>query len=192
MSGKAKLKIEEDVSPNLVPMIDIMFLLLLFFMLSADMGQRELEEVHLPKAISVKEDKENKKKEEVERVTINVYHDPKINCGEYRKGDVCRKMCDPNTLKGGHWYIGIKGADFVPAGTDIERLVKRLKKEADMQKGTDAKNPNISERRVMIRADASSPYEFAQRVMNSCAMAGIYKIEVGAAAPPIEKKKRSE
>ena len=35
----------EHVNPNLIPMIDIMFLLLLFFMLGADMSQRELEEV---------------------------------------------------------------------------------------------------------------------------------------------------
>ena len=52
----------EHVNPNLIPMIDIMFLLLLFFMLGADMGQRELEEVMLPKAASMKEDKENKEK----------------------------------------------------------------------------------------------------------------------------------
>ena len=38
-----KSKEAQHTNPNLIPMIDIMFLLLLFFMLGADMGQRELE-----------------------------------------------------------------------------------------------------------------------------------------------------
>ena len=46
--GFKTIKAEEDVSPNLIPMIDIMFLLLLFFMLNADMSQRELEELTPP------------------------------------------------------------------------------------------------------------------------------------------------
>ena len=41
---------ESEISPNLVPMIDIMFLLLLFFMLSADMSQHDQEELKLPQA----------------------------------------------------------------------------------------------------------------------------------------------
>ena len=37
-------------------MIDIMFLLLLFFMLGADMGQREKEELILPNADKIKDE----------------------------------------------------------------------------------------------------------------------------------------
>ena len=178
--SKIKLKIEEDVSPNLVPMIDIMFLLLLFFMLSADMGQRELEEVKLPLAMSVKEDKENKKKDatQLDRLTINVYHGYDVKCAAYKAESVCREEA--------HWRVGIKGRDY----TDPEKLGGMLKKEADLQRGQDPKNPQISERRVMIRADDTSPYGLAQRAMNTCAKAGIYKIEVGAARPVEDKKKR--
>ena len=50
-------EVQEEIPCNLIPMIDIMFLLLLFFMLGADMGQRELEDVILPKALNVKEEK---------------------------------------------------------------------------------------------------------------------------------------
>ena len=73
MSGKRKLELQEDVAPNLIPMIDIMFLLLLFFMLGADMGQRDIEEVQLPKATSIREDKEAEKKGGG-RLTVNVLH----------------------------------------------------------------------------------------------------------------------
>lgn len=34
-----QIEINADLSPNLIPMVDIMFLLLLFLMISADMGQ---------------------------------------------------------------------------------------------------------------------------------------------------------
>ena len=94
----------EHVNPNLIPMIDIMFLLLLFFMLGADMGQRELEEVMLPKAASMKEDKENKEKDK-NRLTINVYHKYEVKCQAYLKGAVCRDDA--------HWRTGKIGRAHV-------------------------------------------------------------------------------
>ena len=170
----AKQQVQETISPNLIPMIDIMFLLLLFFMLSADMGQRELENVVLPPAKSVKEDKEKTSAKKLDRLTLNVFHNYKVTCEPYNKKQVCRED--------NHWKVGIKGRDY----SDPEKLGAVLKKEADKDR-TDTKNPLISERKVMIRADAFSPYGLAQRAMNVCAKAGIYKIEVGAASPPAAK-----
>src|ERR1041384_7764609 len=144
-------RISQHQNPNLIPMIDIMFLLLLFFMLGADMGQRELEEGMLPKAMSMKEDKENK---------------------------ACRDDA--------HWRTGIKGKDY----SEPEKLGGCLKKEADATRGLDPKNPQVSELKVMIRADQSAPYGLAQGAMNTCAKAGISKVEVGAARPMDEKKHR--
>src|SRR5215510_3058419 len=61
---KHSTKAQVHVNPNLIPMIDIMFLLLLFFMLGADMGHRELETVRLPQAENAtkdtKQDKEGR------------------------------------------------------------------------------------------------------------------------------------
>jgi biopolymer transport protein ExbD len=164
-------------NPNLIPMIDIMFLLLLFFMLGADMGQRELEEVMLPKASSMKEDKENKEKDK-NKLTINVYHRYEVKCVAYAKNDVCRDDA--------HWRTGIKGKDY----SEPEKLGGYLKKEADATRGLDPKNPQVSELKVQIRADASAPYGLAQRAMNTCAKAGIYKVEVGASRPAGEDKKK--
>ena len=50
MSRFKSVEAEEQVACNLIPMIDIMFLLLLFFMLSADMTQRDTEDLTLPVA----------------------------------------------------------------------------------------------------------------------------------------------
>ena len=170
MSGRrAQAQIQEEVSPNLIPMIDIMFLLLLFFMLGADMGHRELEEVMLPKAQSIKEDKEAKGKVR-DRLTVNVYHRyaSEIQCAAYSsKKRICREAS--------HWRVGIQGHDV----TDPKNLETRLRAEAD--RARDPKNPAVSDRRVMIRADAASPYGRVEDVMRSCATVGIYQIECGAA-----------
>lgn len=166
-----KQQVQEDVSPNLIPMIDIMFLLLLFFMLGADMGHRELEEVSLPKAYSIKEDKDAKGKAR-DRLTINIYHryPNELQCAAFAASRVCREES--------HWRIGIKGGDY----NDPERLVTILKKEADLYRDK-GKDGGASDRRVMVRADATSPYGFIQDVMNACARVGIYQIECGAARP---------
>jgi len=182
MSRRKHGKEAEHQNPNLIPMIDIMFLLLLFFMLGADMGQRELEEVMLPKASSMKEDKENKEKDK-NKLTINVYHRYEVTCASYgeAKGGAIRVCRDD-----AHWRTGIKGKDY----SEPEKLGGYLKKEADATRGQDPKNPQVSELKVMIRADKSAPYGLAQRAMNTCAKAGIYKVEVGAARPMDQTKKR--
>ena len=64
--------VEESVACNLIPMIDIMFLLLLFFMLNADMSQRELEELTPPIARHALQDDS---KQNANRITVNVHHD---------------------------------------------------------------------------------------------------------------------
>ena len=187
-----KLQVQEDVSPNLIPMIDIMFLLLLFFMLGADMGQRELEEVILPPAYAVKEDKEaDAAGEKNVKLVVNVYHDNKdceINNkaleankrdGAQTSAEICRDKS--------HWKIGIKGKDC----TDLKKLEMALKQEGDRDRPGGAlkalssgQQVARSERTVLVRGDGSAPYGQIQEVVNACAKVGIYKIECGAARPP--------
>src|SRR5690242_5693248 len=121
MAYKLQAQVQEEVSPNLIPMIDIMFLLLLFFMLGADMGHRELEEVMLPQAQSIKEDKEVKGQQK-DRLTVNIYHrySNEVQCAAYAASRTCREA--------GHWRIGIRGGDF----TDPGKLAELLKREADL------------------------------------------------------------
>ena len=160
-----KMAVQEEVTPNLIPMIDIMFLLLLFLMLGADMGRREFEEVILPivDAGSVKPDKEAVK----EGITIvNVYHRYDGECQPYKSGGICTQR--------DHWAIGVRGHDYTP--TSIAALIKT---EADLNRDPNSK---LSERKVQIRADQAALYEYVQKVIEACALAGLYKIEIGAAA----------
>ena len=74
-------EVQEEVVANLIPMIDIMFLLLLFFMLGSDMAQRQFEDVELAVAASADEDK----KEDSDVLTVNVHHLPasEVSCPEF-------------------------------------------------------------------------------------------------------------
>jgi biopolymer transport protein ExbD len=174
----SKLQTEHDVAPNLIPMVDIMFLLLLFFMLGADMGQRDLEDVRLPLAQSIKEDKDELGQEAVEhRLTVNVFHlyKKEVACALYNaepEPQVCREEK--------HWRVNMSGRDYT---NQEDNLLKRLRIAA----GTEGGGPDkvkISEKKLMVRADALAPYKLVQRVLNVAAKAGLYKIECGAARPP--------
>jgi len=162
--------VQELLAPNLIPMTDIMFLLLLFFMLGADMGQRELEEVSLPKAdqagIDPNPGPDN-------RLTINAHHRLDVSCRPYSHQEVCRQN--------DHWKLAIKGQDC----TEPQKLAAVLQQETASSRKADVQGRTVSDRRVMIRSDASAPYALAQRAMNVCAEQGIYRIEVGAAKPAV-------
>src|SRR5438045_3069635 len=108
-----RVKAEETIAPNLIPMVDIMFLLLLFFMLGADMGQRELEDVKLPLAEAATVDRA------LARVNVNVYHDAKA-CPEYAARDLCSSDA--------HWRIAVRGVDYTP-----ENVGALLAREADLE-----------------------------------------------------------
>jgi biopolymer transport protein ExbD len=160
--------VQELLAPNLIPMIDIMFLLLLFFMLGADMGQRELEEVSLPKADQVKIPPPGTDKGSL---TINAHHRLDVACKTYNQREVCRQD--------DHWKLAIKGRDC----TDPQTLALVLQTETASSRKADVQGRTVSDRVVMIRSDASAPYALAQRAMAVCAEQGIYRIEVGAAKP---------
>jgi len=163
---------EESVACNLIPMIDIMFLLLLFFMLGADMSQREIESVKLPIAEQVKEDP--KVKEGYETYTVNITHTD-VACAAYEKGGHCSA---PD-----HWVIKIKGHEF-PDWNQLKAYLLDLAKDHP-EPGAQG-NPAPSRDAVMIRGDALAPCGMAQRLIETCGAVGLYKVEIGAAKPPPE------
>jgi biopolymer transport protein ExbD len=157
-------------------MIDIMFLLLLFFMLGADMSQRELEEVELPKADQVKaEDKEKAVGTRV--VNVNIFHTHNhdgYTCAKHAAHEICRDLT--------HWAIAIQSSIYT-----LETIKMELKDLAELDledaQPSDPKAARLSKVEIMIRADQNAPYSYIQRVIESCAAVGLYKIAVGAAQP---------
>jgi len=157
-----QISAESSVAPNLVPMVDIMFLLLLFFMLGADMGQRELEEVKLPIANSTKEEKsDDTDPSAAKRMTINVYHDFD-HCSGYEATMLCADRS--------HWAIGIRGNDFgegkeAELKAFLEGEVQNYKEQSGekIEAPVPGKLKPPCEMRVMIRADQAALYEYVQR-----------------------------
>jgi len=177
---KNDTKIEDTIAPNLIPLVDIMFLLLLFFMLGADMTQREQSDLILPTATMVKESDPNKVTGE-RLVTINVHHNPagRDACPVYANDGICRED--------EHWKWAIRGRDY-----DREGLKEQLAIEAQlaMQSAPDPVAGKIlSDLKVLVRADARAPFGDVQKVIEYAGTASIFKIEVGAAKPAEEVNK---
>jgi biopolymer transport protein ExbD len=156
MSRFKSMDVEENVGCNLIPMIDIMFLLLLFFMLSADMSQRVTEDIKLPEADMVKEDP--KKKEGYETTTVNLV-------GELE-----------------NWHVVIAGHHYI----DWDHLKVALHELAHQPGEEEPGNPAgsyFSTRAIQLRAASDAPYKHVQRLIQMCSKAGFYKIEVVATKP---------
>ena len=166
--------IKEDVTCNLIPMVDIMFLLLLFFLLGADMSQREQAELVLPTASEIKEN--DKVKGEDPTTTVNIQHSQNGDLGKCPinvSGGYCRQ---PD-----HWAVVIRGRE-VPR----ETLKDQLKAEADevLEADPDPEaKVRLSKRKIIIRADKAAPYGDVNKIIEICGLVGIYKVEVGAAVP---------
>lgn len=174
MSKKRKpLQVKEDVQCNLIPMVDIMFLLLLFFMLGADMTQREQADLVLPTASEIKED--DKVKSEDPTTTVNIQHSDagEGKCPINASGGYCRAE--------GHWAIVIRGRE-VPRVALKEQLQAEADEALEPEVDKDA-GVRLSARKIIIRADRAAPYGDVNKIIEVAGQVGIYKIEVGAAVP---------
>jgi len=174
MSKRKAQQVKEDLIVNLVPMVDIMFLLLLFFMLGADMSQREQAELVLPTASEIKENEKVKSDEPT--TTVNIQHSESAGgkCPINASGGYCREE--------GHWAVVIRGRE-IPR----ETLREQIKNEADASLEPDVDplaGVRLSARKLIIRADKAAPYGDVNKIIEYAGTAGIYKIEVGAAVPP--------
>lgn len=170
---------EDSVYMNVIPMVDIMFLLLLFFMLTADFGSRELEKVKLAEGKTIKEDKQEEAKN---RLNVNVFHtittkdNGTVSCVDFDSEKPCQDI--------GHWNVAIRGRRY--GSKQLEEWAKYQakihKKEKEKKTDAEAENPQVpTDLRVMIRCDTRAPFKFPQLLMEKLATAGIYKLEYGAA-----------
>lgn len=157
--GRLKMQdAEENVACNLIPMIDIMFLLLLFFMLSADMTQRVAEDITLPTAEQAKE--ESKEKEGYESTTVNLVNE------------------------NDKWFVKIAGHGY-PDWGELKQVLHELA-QASPEPGNPP-GSFFSSRAIRIRAAADAPYREVQRLIQLCPVVGLYKIEVVAQKPAPDK-----
>ena len=175
MSKMAPPAPEESVAVNVVPLVDIMFLLLLFLMIGGDMSHRESTELQLPQA---------DRAVDADRETSATDHYAVINIHPMKDALSAADTMAPWYRDVANWSFAIGGVEFA----DYPALLEQLKVIADIDRET-VPVPGVSPPKylsavkISIRADKTSPYVMVQNAMTACAMADLYKIEVGAAKP---------
>ena len=152
---------QTDMEMNMTPMIDVVFLLIIFFMIITDLTQQELEELQLPVAVEAVEDKPDPN---VTRPIINIDHDGTIK------------------VKRETYYD--------PEDGDYSKLEGFLADQARKmpQKFDDKVKVNLPDNPLLIRADQVTAFKELQKVMEICGKKGIqiWKVEIAAAQPPEE------
>ncbi len=131
---------EERPKLRMTPMIDIVFLLIIFFMCVAELSKREIEAVTLPEAMSAVPQKGDP------RLTVNVMRD-----GTYR---VARKTYSPRALG----KLITRRAVEVPGPDGLSTLAVRIRADAGVPyKHVQRVVGDCSSARVWIISFAATP-----------------------------------
>lgn len=155
---------ETDMEMNMTPMIDVVFLLIIFFMIITDMTQKELEDLELPMAMNAVEDKPNP--DEV-RPIVNVMQDGRIIV----RGD---ELYDPEN----------------PARANYDALKAYLVdkvRQMDLAPidEADPSSKKVPDDPLLVRADEYTPFRHVQKIMEVCGLTGIqiWKVQLAAKTP---------
>jgi biopolymer transport protein ExbD len=145
---------------NMTPMIDIVFNLVVFFMLTIDMTQKEYVPLELPYARKGIEDKET----EIPRLTVNLLP----------SGDIL--------FKGNVWPLA--------TGSPQEQVRALVNLRNELQTLTNNPNYREPDRSskipIMIHGDRNARWQYVQWIMQVCAepTIGIYKIQFAVTRSP--------
>ena len=162
MSRAVEKMMSEKAEVNMTPMIDVVFLLLIFFMVVVDMTQKDLAELTLPLAITAQEDKSDDKDD---RYIVNVDRQGMVQYKgrNYTLGELKQLL---NRLK----RIYGKYKDF--GKPKASQQVEKHKSDPGGQYG--------SELFVLVRADKDTPWQHVQWIMTIMAEEKLYKLQFGA------------
>ena len=145
------------VEIDLTPMIDVVFNLVIFFMLITDMAQKEIEDLELPWSAAAKPDAPESNDR---RVIVNISKAPGFSAA------------DPRI------EIRVKGVVY-----QLERLRELLFKHAEVDR--EDLETGASGISVLIRCDADIRWREVQWVMQACSTppVSIYKVEFATRKP---------
>ena len=158
----AKHDAETDLDMDMTPMIDVVFLLIIFFMIITDMTQQDLEELKLPVAQNAVADKPDPT---VFRPVINVKIDGTIWVKRKQYYD---PENDDKYQKLREWL------------SDVARRMKKTTKFGPVP---------LPDEPLLIRADMNTPFKHVQKIMEQCGLEGIQIWKVQLAAAEAEKDK---
>ncbi len=148
-------------SMNITPLIDVVFLLIIFFMLVNNIVSEETVDMILPEI----ENPQTRELGEVDRIVINVAPEPFTRSGREQF---------PLTHTGTASYIKVgTGSNSRFEITDLPGITAKLK-EAKAQR------PDIQ---VLLRADGAIYYDLVQPLMGAVTAAGIETVNLVAYMP---------
>jgi len=153
MSAAKDMQASEDAAMNMTPMIDMVFNLLIFFMLISDLNQKDLVELTLPVAYMAEEDKGQ---EEDDRVILNVDKYGAIMWKSQQRtldelGTILSTARDRYELK--MRQQGKTGLEDIGGGNKASKLY------------------------VLLRADRDTPWQHVQWLMTIMAEQKLYKLQ---------------
>ncbi len=147
-----------EMEMDMTPMIDVVFLLIIFFMIITDLTQQDLEALQLPQARSSVKDTPDPK---VVRPILNI--------------PISGKM----VYKGEALYTPELDGDDMK---ELERFLSTQAKLMPLKLDPDLKI-KLPDNPLMIRADRNTEFKYIQRIMAICGKDGIkiWKLELAAA-----------
>ncbi len=159
---------QTQMDMDMTPMIDVVFLLIIFFMIITDLTQQDLEDLQLPVAQNAVPDKPSK---DEWRPIINVKHTGEMIIKR-------NKYFDPEVNVGPKKYEDLR--------TQLLSMAGRMKK-APIAPGSPK---NIPDEPLMIRADETTTFKFVQEIMEQCSdqSISIWKLQIAVSVP--EKAKQ--
>ncbi len=155
----AKHDPETDMEMDMTPMIDVVFLLIIFFMIITDLTQQDLEDLQLPKATAADQDKPDPN---VKRPIYNILCNGTIIVQRI-------KLFDPEEDRG-------KADPYKEVKRNLSVIAQNMPKSPE---------DGMPDDPLMIRSDESALFKHVQKVMESCSEKGIqiWKIQLGATIP---------
>lgn len=166
MSKAMEFADQGDQKADLTPMIDMVFQLIIFFVVVSDFSSTQLEPVVLP--LAVKADTEPEKEKD-RSIIVNVLPDGAIRINRHTFG----------------------GPDPQNPGQDLpyKILKDHFQVEAElagMEDNPDTPGQKVSKLRVIIRADANAQYKYVQMVFKACAENKVFKTVINATKDPLK------
>lgn len=153
---------ETDIDMNMTPMIDIVFQMILFFIIITDFTKQEIALLELPwSTVGIEDDGEDK-----ERVIINITA-PQPESEAELQGMGAQKVKNLDRIL-------IRGRTY-----DFESLAKTLR-DYGPKYYPEPDNKQLSRYSVLIRCDGLQAFDYVKAILQICAQqeVAIYKIEI--------------
>lgn len=168
MAKRERKKVQE-ADLDLTPMIDVVFQLIIFFILTMTITQLAIKKVELPIAeTSVEEDTEE------DPYLVHIYH----NRLESEDGRPSANL-DPDG-----WHLALP--NISEEFKEVPQLAPKLAEQAEYYAdNVEANNENgNSEMTLLLRGDMRAPSHYFSVLLQACMTARIYKIKVSIKPPP--------